>query len=489
MIRVPLTVLILALQGAAIRFEPIQPNLFAAGGAFVNAWADYDGDLAVDVFVGFNGATPSRLYRNELRAAGTFRDVAPLVGLAESRAVRAAAWADFDEDGRMDLLVGYTPGSSSLLKLYRNSGSVMAATAGSNGSFVDVTDAVGLTVMTGAVRQPAFVDFDGDGDLDLFVAFRDRPNAMYRNTGGRFVDVASEVGLADARKSVGAVWFDYDQDGDLDLYVANMDGDPNGLFRNDKGRFVDVAAAAGVAWGGRAANDPSSGTVRPCVADVNNDGLFDIFTANYGPNGLFLAQRDHTFEDVSRAWGVAIDGHYDTCIFGDVNNDGRVDVYVNGTITGGVQYPDYLLINTGTRFEDRTPPDVRALNADHGAAWVDADGDGNLDLALTGSQPTGMHSVLRNLTPGPDARSIRVRTAGPRAWPQAGAEVRAYQRGTRRLIASSLVDSGSGYDMQNALPVHLGIGSLKESEVAIEVIWPALGLRKPAVGLIWKPPS
>ena len=80
---------------------------------------------------------------------------------------------------------------------------------------------------------------------DLFVAFRDRANAMFRNTGGKFVDVAPQIGLDDRRRAVGAVWFDFDEDGDLDLYVGNMDGDANALFRNDSSgaRFTDIAYA------------------------------------------------------------------------------------------------------------------------------------------------------------------------------------------------------------------------------------------------------
>src|SRR5829696_4117360 len=75
---------------------------------------------------------------------------------------------------------------------------------------------------------------------------------------------AAEIGLADPRKTVGAVWFDYDEDGDLDLYAAHMDGDANALYRNDKGRFTDVAEAASLAWGGRLPRDAANGTVRPC---------------------------------------------------------------------------------------------------------------------------------------------------------------------------------------------------------------------------------
>src|SRR5688500_20337680 len=95
---------------------------------------------------------------------------------------------------------------------------------------------------------------------------------MFLNDNSKVTDVADTIGLADKRRTVGAVWFDFDEDGDLDIAVANMDGDANGLFRNDGGTFTDVAAAAGVAWGGRAPKVAANGTVRVCAADVDNDG-------------------------------------------------------------------------------------------------------------------------------------------------------------------------------------------------------------------------
>jgi hypothetical protein len=160
-----------------------------------------------------------------------------------------------------------------------------------------------------------------------------------------------------------------------------------------------------------------------------------------------------------------------------VNNDGRLDVYVNGTFTGGVQYRDYLFINTGSRFEDGTPENVKALAADHGASFADIDRDGAIDLALTGSQPDGMHSILRNLLPAPVAgHSISVRIFDWRGQAnRVGAEVRVYAAGTRQLISTGLVDSGSGYDMQNDLRVHVGIG--QAPLVDVEVTWPANGTR------------
>jgi hypothetical protein len=461
---------VLAQAGPALpRFEQVQAQLFSAGGTLVNAAADYDGDGDIDLFVGFNGE-PNRLYRND---AGTFVNAAVEAGVADARSTRAAAWGDFDADGDADLLVGFAPASGtstpapSIVRLYRND----------RGKFVDVAPQVGLAVAAGAIRQPVWIDVDADGDLDLYLAFRDRPDMFFRSAAGRFTDVAAQIGLADPRKTVGAVWFDHDEDGDLDLYAAHMDGDANALYRNDKGRFTDVAEASGLAWGGRVRADATNGTVRPCAVDVDGDGRFDLFTANYGPNGLFRNRGGGRFEDVSASSGVAIDGRYDTCAFGDVDHDGDLDLYVNGTVTGGKSHPDFLFRNTGGRFDDVTPANLKALDADHGALWMDADADGDLDLALTGQLPYGMHLLLRNLLAPGSARALRVRVTDVRGRAvRAGAEIRVLAAGTRRLLGARLVDAGSGYDAQNDMPEHVGVGNA--ARVDVEVTWPAAGTRR-----------
>ncbi|HEX8028395.1 MAG TPA: CRTAC1 family protein [Vicinamibacterales bacterium] len=448
-------------------FEPMQPDVLGAGANLTNAFADYDNDGDPDMFVAFDGK-PNRLYRND---KGVFTDVAAAAGVADARPTRAAAWADVDADGDPDLLVGFTPSpGASVLKLYRNSG----------GAFVDATADAGLMVPTGAVRQPAWIDVDADGDLDLFVGFRDRANALYRNDAGKLSDVAATLGLADTRKTVGAVWFDFDEDGDLDVAVANMDGDANGLFRNDGGKFTDVAAAAGVEWGGRAPRSTASGTVRVCAADVEGDGKFDLFAANYGPLGFFSNRGKGVFEDRSASWSIAIDSRYDSCAFADFDHDGRLDLYVNGTVTGGASWQDSLFRNTGSGFVDVTPSSIRKLQADHGVQWVDVDGDGDLDLALTGSRTDGTHLVLRNMLPAADAARglhIRVVDAKGRAT-RAGAEVRVYAAGTSRMIGARLVDSGSGYDAQCDMPVHIGLPA-GVTKVDLQVIMPGAGKRVP----------
>lgn len=453
-------------QSLPFTFTPAQADM-AAAGTLTNAWADYDADGDPDLFVGFNGA-PNRLYRND---KGVLVDVAGEAGLADRRPTRAAAWGDYDADGDPDLLVGYAPAPNDIvLRLYRNTG----------GRFTDVTIASGVVAGTGAVRQPVWIDVDADGDLDLFVAMRDRPNVMLINRGGRFENAAARLGLADPRKSVGAVWLDYDQDGDLDLYVANQDGDANGLFRNDRGRFTDVAAAAGAEWAGRAPGLAANGTVRPCAFDANNDGWFDLFGANYGPNGLLLFERGGRARDASRRLGLATDGRYDTCAPADADNDGRVDLYVNGTITGGVQYRDYLFHNTGDVFSDATPERLRALPASHGASWADFDGDGDLDLALAGTTSEPMPLLLRNGLPPAPGRSLQVRVVDGRGRAtRAGAEVRVFLAGTRRLLGARIVDAGSGYNSQSDLPVHVGLPAA--GRVDVQVIFPGRGRRA-----VWK---
>lgn len=441
-------------------FEHAQPELFAAGGTLVNAWADYDGDGDPDLFVGFGGP-PNRLYRNH---GGTFTDVAAEAGINDSRATRAAAWGDYDNDGDPDLLLGFAPGPLPVLRLYRNDGE----------RFTNVTADAGLAMDSAAVRQLTWIDHDSDGDLDLFVALRDRANALFRNDRGRFQNVATQLGLADPRRSVGAVWFDFDQDGDLDLVVGNQDGDANRLYRNHGGRFTDIAAAVGIAWGGRAPEQRTNGTVRPCADDVDNDGRLDLFFANYGPNGLFLARGDR-FEDVSATWGVAIDARYDSCAFADVDNDGRLDLYVNGTVTGGRSYRDYLFINRGDRFEDVTPANLLALQASHGVQWTDFDHDGDLDLALTGAAQDGTHAVLRNLLPSAQAaHSLQVTILdGAGHATRAGTEVRVYVAGSSRLLGTRLVDAGSGYNSQSVLPVHFGLGTTTSVDVGVAVPTPS----------------
>ena len=440
-------------------FELVQPDLFSAPGAQPNAWADYDGDGDLDEFVGFRGR-PNRLYRQD---HGRFTDVAAEVGLADTVETRVAAWGDFDGDGQIDLYVGFAGGAPN--RLYRNDGG--------GRHFTDVGHALGVD-LSGVTRQVSFIDYDNDGDLDLFMAFRDKPNRLFRNDGGRFTDVTAESGIGDPRKTVGAVWFDMDGDGDLDLFVANQEGDANGLFRNDGGHFVDVAREWGVDAAPRA---KELGGVGAAVADVDGDGWLDLFVANYGPSALYRNEAGRRFTNVTAAAGLLFEGHATTPSWGDYDNDGRPDLYVAGFLAGVTHYRDHLFHHDGAsaggvHFTDVLPSLVNEHDASHGVQWVDFDNDGALDLALANNDAKGGHYLFRNrLPPGRARASLSVDVVDARGHhTRPGAEVRVYAAGTRHLIASGLVDTGGGYCSQNVMPVHVATADASRVDLEVTVM-------------------
>jgi hypothetical protein len=446
-------------------FELAQPDVFAAVGGQANAWADVDNDGDLDYFVAFRGR-PNRFYRND---QGTFRDVASEVGLADNVETRAAAWGDFDADGDADLYIGFADPKIPA-KIYRN--------ASKGTRFTDVAKEIGVS-LTGVARQPAWIDYDGDGDLDLFAAFRDVPNRLLRNDRGRFVDVTDAAGIGDTRKTVSAVWWDFDRDGDLDLFTANQEGDANGFYRQANGKFEDVAVAMGVAGTPRPKED---GGVGPSVADFDQDGDFDLFVANYGHSALYRNDGGLKFTEVSHERGIDLNGHGVTSGWGDLDNDGLPDLYVGNFIAGQPLYRDALFINGAKAFVESLPDLILKHDATHGVQFVDFDQDGRLDLALTNNDPDGGgHPLFRN-TGAMRGRSIEVEVTDPNARrSRAGSEVRAYRSGTRQMLSSGIVDSGSGYCSQSDLPVHLGIASDWKGKVDIEVITIAGGTRHASI--------
>jgi hypothetical protein len=459
-----ITLAIISTQGAADwrpSFELVQSELFAAPGGNTNAWADIDNDGDLDYFVGFRGRA-SRLYRND---NGRFLEMQSMLGTINTE-VRAAAWGDFDADGDADLYVGFAdPKIAS--RVFRND---------DNGkSFTDVAAAIGLAI-NGVSRQPAWIDYDGDGDLDFFAAFRDGPNRLFRNDRGKFVDVTAATGIGDARKTVSAVWWDFDRDGDLDLFTANQEGDANGLYRQHRGAFEDVADAMGVAGTPRPIED---GGVGPSLADYDIDGDFDLFVANYGPSALYRNEAGRGFTDVARESGIDLRGHGVTSAWGDLDNDGLPELYVANFIAGQPLYRDALFWNDGKKFVDVLPDALLKHDATHGVRFVDFDQGGRLDLSLTNNDPDGGgHPLWRN-TASSRGRALAIDVVDRNARrTRAGSEVRLYRTGTRQLLSAGLVDSGSGYCSQSQMPVHLGIAGAWTGHVDVEIITLLGGARR-----------
>src|SRR5262245_1528676 len=441
-----------AVTGDAQHFELVQPEMFAMSGGQPSCWADFNGDGFYDLFVGFKEGVANRLYRYD---GQTFVNVADDLGVADTTDTRAAAWGDFAADGHLSLYVGYTRRSNQANRLYRYDGK----------RFVDVAHDLGVDVK-GETRQVSWVDFDNDGHVDLFVAFRDAPNMLFRNDGSKFVNVAADMGVDDPRKTVGAVWFDMNDDGRLDLFTANQDGTLNGLYRNDGTRFVDVAGELGMDAAGRPANFGSNG---PSVVDYDNDGRFDLFVAGYGRNFLFRNEGGGRFQEVAEAMGVLGGERATPSSWGDYDNDGRPDLYVSSYVDRPVNEHDFLYHHNGAAFSMAMPDVIHTHGATHGVVWVDFDGDGALDLSLANNNPNGGHYLFRNVMPAERARrSVQVMVVDEHGrHARAGAEVRAYAPGTRKVLGGRLVDSGGGYCSQSILPVHLGLPS--DGKVDVEV--------------------
>ena len=264
---------------------------------------------------------------------------------------RGLAWVDYDNDGDLDIF--HTNDSVYPDKLYRN----VDLTAE---SFVDATPSTLADV--GDCRGAAWGDYDNDGDLDLYVS-RNGANRLYRNDGGgKFVDVTQKP-LDDSGIGQTVSWADYDNDGDVDLYLVNNGA--NKLFRNDGGGvFTDVTSGPlgdggfglGCGW-----------------ADFDDDGDLDIYVANYdGANvllenqgGVFVDATTPVLEITAASAGVA---------WGDFDNDCDLDLYVTN------EGPNTLLRNDGGVFTDVTSSPLDDGGNGRSAAWADYDLDGDLDL-------------------------------------------------------------------------------------------------------------
>jgi hypothetical protein len=461
-----------------------------AGGCLVD---DFDGDGFLDVFMPTTDTERGALLLRN-RGDGRFEDVSDAAGLADQVLSLNACHADFDNDGQLDILMlrgaWEVPRRMTLL---RNRG----------GRFDDVTLSAGLGEPI-ASQVAGWADYDNDGRVDLYVAGEldprrpDRRNRgrLYHNRGdGRFVDVAAAAGVTNDRFGKGVAWGDFDDDGRPDLFVSNL-GQPPRLYHNQgDGTFLDVAAALGV-------TGPIEGFA--CwFWDFDNDGRLDLWV---NPNHATLSEviRDQLgrpasgerprlyrnlgatqpFRDVTAEVGL------DRVVlpmgsnFGDIDNDGFLDIYL---ATGRPSYsylmPNVLLRNEGgRRFEDVTAATGTGhLQKGHGVAFADWDRDGDADIFLEagGAAPGDRaHNVLFQ-NPGSGHHWLTVKLIGIRTNRAAlGARIRVDLQGRDDAVVSRYrtITAGSSFG-GNPLACTIGLGRA-ETIRALEVFWPTSGTRQ-----------
>jgi hypothetical protein len=474
------------------------------------AFIDYDNDGWMDIFLLSGerleadppGAT-SRLYKNN--RDGTFTDVTEAAGL------KAAGWAngvcvgDYNNDGFDDLFCTYYGQN----RLYRNNG---------NGTFTDVTKEAGL-FSANATRWGAgcaFVDYNRDGHLDLFVSnyiqfsFEHAPvpgekstcnwkgipvncgprglppgrHLLYRNNGnGTFTDVTKEAGIDVATESYGmtVVTADFDEDGWPDIFVA-CDSTPSLLFMNNRdGTFREEGVTRGVALSDDGMEQAGMGVG---IGDYNLDGHLDLFKTHFisDTSGLYRNDGKGNFDDVTRAARTGVETRFTSWGAGmvDLDNDGYPDVFfVTGSVYPEVekslpQYPyktpRVLFRNLGNgTFEELDSQAGEGITAPHssrGCAFGDFDNDGDLDVLIVNmNEPP---SLLRNDLGG-HHNWIKIKLEGVKSNRSAiGARVVAHYG--NKVQAQALV-SQSSYYSSNDPRLHFGLGSA--TEAAMEIFWPS----------------
>lgn len=452
---------------------------------------DFDGDHDLDLMVSTWSATGQlRLWRND--GDGRFTDRTAAAGLTGITSGINIFQVDHDNDGDLDV---YVCRGAWLYDGGRHPNSLLQNQGG--GTFVDVTFAAGL----GEVHYPTSTcdwdDVDNDGDLDLYVGNEtspkiEAPNQLFRNEGdGTFFDIGARAGVTNLGYTKGVTFGDYDADGHVDLYVSNLH-EPNRLYRNaGNGRFVDLAPKLGM-------HEPIE-SFGAWFWDHDNDGALDLFCAAYSTGIGDIAayhlgvQRPHPatprlwrgdgkggFTDVAPRMGLDQPVLAMGANFGDLDNDGFLDVYLG---TGDPYYyslmPNLMFRNDGgTKFVDVTMAGgFGHLQKGHGITFADLDSDGDLDVfSIQGGAYPGdaAHDVLF-ANPGFGNHWLTVIAVGTHSNRSAvGARIRAVLRehGAERSVYRE-VGSGGCFGA-NPLRQTLGLGKANVVDV-LEVRWPRSG--------------
>jgi hypothetical protein len=466
------------------RFPDVAPaaglNVYGtAGGVIID---DFDNDGLLDVVTSqVDDCAPLHYFHNN--GDGTFTNRAKEAGLSDQTGGLNIIQADYNNDGCVDILVlrgGWE--FARRRSLLRNN---------CDGTFTDVTAQSGL--LAGPVRSSqsaVWTDIDNDGNLDLFIANENSPSQLFRNQGdGTFVDISSAAGIDRSAFSKAVVSVDYDNDGYPDFYVSNFNG-ADFLYHNNGDRtFTEVSRQAGVEtpWMSFAA----------WFFDYDNDGWPDLFVTSYyfsveevahsymglPRNGetlkLYKNMKDGTFRDVTDETGLDRVFMPMGANFGDVDNDGFLDIYMGmGNPSYTTLMPNVLLHNKeGKRFVDITTSSATgALAKGHGVAFADLNNDGDEDLfvVMGGPAPGDLYTSRLFENPGGHGNDwITLRLVGVKSNRSAiGARITVtVENGGRHRTICRTVGSGGSFGA-SPLQQHIGLGKSARIE-DIEIWWPA----------------
>ncbi|NOT29366.1 MAG: CRTAC1 family protein [Planctomycetes bacterium] len=474
------------------RFVDVAPELglnsmTLSGGVIVD---DFDGDDVLDIVASESLPTGQLLYFKGHRD-GTFTDRTEAAGLTGIVGGLNAIQTDYDNDGFLDI---HVPRGAWLFERGRIHPSLLHNDG--DGTFTDVTFAAGLAEENYPTQAVAWADYDNDGDLDLYVANESSPriaapSQLFRNDGdGTFTDVAKAAGVLNNRYAKGVAFGDYDGDRFPDLYVSNLE--LNRLYRNQgDGTFADVAEALGVVkpersfptWFFDYDNDgvldiyvatflPRLG---PYVLDLlggESNAEFACLYKGDGRGGFREVAKEVGLDEITVTMGAN---------FGDLDNDGYLDFYLN---TG---FPDYEALipskmywnRGGKKFADvTTAGGFGHLQKGHGVAFADLDRDGDQDVfaEMGGAFPGDAfgNALFRN--PGFGNHWVTVKLVGVRSnRPGIGARIRCEitENGVKRSVYKH-VNSGGSF---GANPLRQMIGLGKATGIGVlEVYWPTSDL-------------
>jgi hypothetical protein len=367
-----------------------------------------------------------------------------------------ASCADFDNDGNIDVFIVNWYNIDNML--YKNTG---------DGNFYQID--TGMIATTGGYSETAaWGDVDNDGFVDLYVtnSAGNKSNILFKNTGTGFFEKITNISpTTDSYYSRSVNWIDYDNDGDQDLFVSNESNQKNNLYRNDGDfqftKLTDISITS-----------DNYSSMSSSWGDFDNDGDFDLFISNYQQNNqLFENQGSDVFYEVSGPWETE-DGCSFSSSFGDYDNDGDLDLFVtNGYCSSDLQ--NYLYRNDGedgfVKVIDELP--ATDLGNSYGCAWGDYDNNGFLDLVVANWQDETQNNYLYK-NEGNQNNWIKIKLNGLISNRSAiGVKVRCKaQIDGNSIWQTREVSSQSGYCSQNSLVVHFG---LKDAIIidSLQILW------------------